>query len=156
MKYAKIRKYDVTNGPGIRVTLFVSGCTHDCIGCFNKEQQNFNYGEEWTKDTEDYFIELIKNENIVGVNILGGEPMQQDTYTMLNILKRIKEETGKSIWLWTGYTINEIMLDEEKSSLLNYIDTIIDGKFEIDKRDLNLKYRGSSNQNVYDLKKLSI
>ena len=110
MKYAKIRKLDVTNGPGIRTTLFVSGCTHNCEGCFNKEQQDFNYGNEFTKETEDEFIELTKARQIRGVNILGGEPMQQVMDdTLLNLLKRIKLETDKPIWLWSGYTFEEII-----------------------------------------------
>ena len=101
MNYAKIRKLDVTNGPGIRTTLFVSGCTHNCEGCFNKEQQDFNYGNKFTKETEDEFIQLTKNKQIKGVNILGGEPMQQIMDdTLLNLLKRIKLETDKPIWLW--------------------------------------------------------
>ena len=137
MKYAKIRKLDVTNGPGVRTTLFVSGCTHNCEGCFNKEQQDFNYGNEFTKEIEDEFIELTKSRQIKGVNILGGEPMQQimDDY-LLNLLKRIKAETNKPIWLWS-----------------KEVDILIDGKFELDKRDIMLKYRGSANQRVIDVKK---
>ena len=110
MKYAKIRKLDVTNGPGVRTTIFVSGCTHNCEGCFNKEQQDFNYGNKFTKETEDEFIQLTKNKQIKGVNILGGEPMQQIMDdTLLNLLKRIKLETDKPIWLWSGYTFEEIV-----------------------------------------------
>ena len=140
MRYAKIRKLDVTNGPGIRTTLFVSGCTHNCEGCFNKEQQDFNYGNEFTKETENEFIEYTKSRQIKGVNILGGEPMQQTKDdSLLNLLKRIKIETNKPIWLWSGYKFE--------------VDVLIDGKFEIEKRDLMLKYRGSENQRVIDVKK---
>lgn len=147
MNYSLIREMDVTNGPGIRVTLFVSGCTHNCNGCFNKEQQDFNNGELFTKETEDLFISYVKNDIVVGVNILGGEPLQQDI-TLYSLLKRIKRETNKSIWLWTGYTLDTIPVN--KLSILDYIDVLIDGRFELDKRDLKLKYRGSKNQNVYD------
>ena len=77
MKYSKIRKLDVTNGPGIRVSLFVSGCSHNCEGCFNKDQQDFNYGDDWTDETEKYFLDLVSNPMVVGLNILGGEPLQQ-------------------------------------------------------------------------------
>ncbi|WP_289129166.1 anaerobic ribonucleoside-triphosphate reductase activating protein [Clostridium saudiense] len=154
MNYAKIRKLDVTNGPGIRTTLFVSGCTHNCEGCFNKEQQDFNYGNKFTKETEDEFIQLTKNKQIKGVNILGGEPMQQIIDdTLLNLLKRIKLETDKPIWLWSGYTFEEIVNNPKRLEILREVDVLIDGKFQADKRDIMLKYRGSSNQRVIDVKK---
>lgn len=154
MKYAKIRKLDVTNGPGVRTTIFVSGCTHNCEGCFNKEQQDFNYGNDFTKETEDEFIELTKSRQIKGVNILGGEPMQQVMDdTLLKLLKRIKLETNKPIWLWSGYTFEEIINNSKRAEILREVDVLIDGKFEADKRDIMLKYRGSSNQRVIDVKK---
>ena len=154
MNYAKIRKLDVTNGPGIRTTLFVSGCTHNCEGCFNKEQQDFNYGNKFTKETEDEFIQLTKNKQIKGVNILGGEPMQQIMDdTLLNLLKRIKLQTDKPIWLWSGYTFEEIVNNPKRLEILREVDVLIDGKFQADKRDIMLKYRGSSNQRVIDVKK---
>ena len=154
MNYAKIRKLDVTNGPGIRTTLFVSGCTHNCEGCFNKEQQDFNYGNKFTKETEDEFIQLTKNKQIKCVNILGGEPMQQIMDdTLLNLLKRIKLETDKPIWLWSGYTFEEIVNNPKRLEILREVDVLIDGKFQADKRDIMLKYRGSSNQRVIDVKK---
>ena len=154
MNYAKIRKLDVTDGPGIRTTLFVSGCTHNCEGCFNKEQQDFNYGNKFTKETEDEFIQLTKNKQIKGVNILGGEPMQQIMDdTLLNLLKRIKLETDKPIWLWSGYTFEEIVNNPKRLEILREVDVLIDGKFQADKRDIMLKYRGSSNQRVIDVKK---
>ena len=154
MKYAKIRKLDVTNGPGIRTTLFVSGCTHNCEGCFNKEQQDFNYGNEFTKEIENEFIEYTKSRQIKGVNILGGEPMQQTKDdSLLNLLKRIKIETNKPIWLWSGYKFEEIIIEPKMLELLKQVDVLIDGKFEIEKRDLMLKYRGSENQRVIDVKK---
>ena len=153
MKYAKIRKLDVTNGPGVRTTLFVSGCTHNCEGCFNKEQQDFNYGNEFTKETEDEFIELTKSRQIKGVNILGGEPMQQIMDdTLLNLLRRIKTETNKPIWLWSGYTFEEL-LDLYGSKIFYNIDILIDGEFDVDKKDLTLKLRGSSNQRIIDVQK---
>jgi anaerobic ribonucleoside-triphosphate reductase activating protein len=154
VKYAKIRKLDVTNGPGVRTTIFVSGCTHNCEGCFNKEQQDFNYGNDFTKETEDEFIELTKSRQIKGVNILGGEPMQQVMDdTLLKLLKRIKLETNKPIWLWSGYTFEEIINNSKRAEMLREVDVLIDGKFEADKRDIMLKYRGSSNQRVIDVKK---
>lgn len=154
MRYAQIRKFDVTNGPDVRTTLFVTGCTNNCEGCFNKELQDFNYGEEWTKETEDKFLEYAKNENVNGVNILGGEPMEQVMDDSLyNLLLRIKNETGKSIWLWSGYLYEEIIKDNSKKRLLELVDVLVDGRFIIAKRDITLKYRGSSNQRVIDVKK---
>lgn len=154
MNYSKIRKFDVSNGPGIRTTLFVSGCTNNCEGCFNKDLQDFNYGDKWTKETEEEFIEYVKNPNVKGVNILGGEPMDQiQDKDLLNLLKRIKEETKKSIWLWSGYLYEDIIKNENRLSILSSVDVLIDGRFEIDKRNISLKYRGSSNQRVIDVLK---
>ena len=154
MKYAKIRKYDISNAPGICTTLFVSGCTHNCDECFNKEQQDFNYGNEFTKEIEDEFIEYSKSKQVKAVNILGGEPMQQlMDNTLLKLLKRIKLEVNKPIWLWSGYTFEEIVNNPKRAEILREVDVLIDGKFEADKRDLMLKYRGSSNQRVIDVKK---
>lgn len=152
MNYAKIRKFDVSNGPGVRATLFVSGCTNNCAGCFNKDLQDFNYGNKWTKEVEDEFINQIKNPNVVGVNILGGEPMDQIKDKCLpNLLKRIKEETNKSIWLWSGYIYEDIINCSKKSEILSYVDVLVDGRFELDKRNISLKYRGSWNQRVIDI-----
>ena len=154
MKYAKIRKYAISNAPGICTTLFVSGCTHNCDECFNKEQQDFNYGNEFTKEIEDEFIEYVKSKQVKGVNILGGEPMQQlMDNTLLNLLRRIKKEINKPIWLWSGYTFEEIVNNPKRAEILREVDVLIDGKFEADKRDLMLKYKGSSNQRVIDVKK---
>lgn len=153
MRYEKIRKFDVSNAPGVRSTLFVTGCTHDCKGCFNKELQDFGAGEVWTQEDEDNFVSYVKNDNVVGVNILGGEPMQQVMDDCLpNLLKRVKEETGKSIWLWSGYLLEQILEDEKRRKILEYVDVLVDGRFEIDKRNINLKYRGSENQRVIDVK----
>ena len=152
MKYAKIRKFDTANGPGVRATLFVSGCRFNCKGCFNKEAQDFDYGNEFTKEIEDEFIGYIKNPNVVGVNLLGGEIMQQDTNTILNLVKRIKKETGKNIWCWTGYRYEDLIKIDGKIEILKYIDVLVDGQFIEDKKDLMLKYRGSTNQRVIDVK----
>ena len=154
MKYAKIRKLDVTNGPGVRTTLFVSGCTHNCPECFNKDQQSFQYGELWTEEVEEQFLSYVKNPNVHGVSILGGEPMQQlMDDSLLKLLTRIKEETNKEIWLWSGYKFEEIITNPKRLELLKEVDILIDGKFELDKRDIMLKYRGSANQRVIDVKK---
>ena len=154
MNYGKIRKFDVSNGPGVRATLFVSGCTNNCEGCFNKDLQDFSYGEKWTKDIEDDFIKQVMNPNIVGVNILGGEPMDQiRDKDLSNLLKRIKLETNKSIWLWSGYLYENIINSINRNDILKYVDVLIDGRFELNKRNISLKYRGSSNQRVIDVVK---
>ena len=154
MNYAQIRKLDVTNGPDVRTTLFVSGCTHNCDGCFNKEQQDFNYGNEFTKEKEDEFISYTLNPHVKGVNILGGEPMQQiKDGTLLNLLRRIKKETNKPIWLWSGYTFDNIINNPKRLELLKEVDVLIDGQFQIANRNIMLKYRGSSNQRVIDVSK---
>lgn len=153
MKYAKIRKFDVANAPYVCSTLFVSGCTHNCIDCFNKEAQDFNFGEDFIKETEDYFIEISKNKNIKGINILGGEPMQQIMdNTLLNLLKRLNTEVKKPIWLWSGYTFEEIIDNSKRLELLKEVDVLVDGRFDINKKDLTLKHRGSSNQRIIDVK----
>ena len=152
MRYAKIRKFDVANGPDIRTTLFVTGCTNNCEGCFNRDLQDFNSGELWTKEIEDEFLSYVKNPNIKGVNILGGEPMEQTMDdSLVNLLKRVKEETGKDIWLWSGYIYENIINDEKKRRILEQVDVLIDGRFQLENRDIKLKYRGSSNQRVIDV-----
>lgn len=155
MKYTTIRKLDVSNGPGVRVTLFVSGCTHKCEGCFNEDLQDFNNGDDWTKDTEDMFIGYLKNPVVVGINLLGGEPLQQTMDdSLLNLLKRAKEECpDKDIWMWTGDVFEDILGNEKKMELLKYADVLVDGKFDLSKRNIKLKYRGSENQRVLDVVK---
>ena len=154
MNYAEIRKFDVTNGPGIRVSLFVSGCTNNCEGCFNTELQNFNYGNLWTDESEELFMSYLKNTNIKGVSILGGDPMDQiKDKSLVNLLKRIKDETNHSIWLWSGYLYEEIVMNTNRNEILSYVDVLIDGRFQLDTRDIKLKFRGSSNQRVIDVSK---
>lgn len=154
MNYAKIRKFDVANGPGIRTTLFVSGCTNNCEGCFNKELQDFNYGNKWDEKIADEFLSYVKNPNIEGVNILGGEPMQQTMDdSLVNLLKRIRQETKKPIWLWSGFLYENIIKDEKKKRILDEVDVLVDGLFKIELRNIKLKYRGSENQRVIDVKK---
>lgn len=159
MKYAQIRKYDTANGPGIRSTLFVSGCTHRCAGCFNQDYQDFNYGDTWTEEVENNFIEMVKDSNVHGVTILGGEPLQQDD-SMASLFIRIKEDTGKSLWVFTGYTFEHLLqmiangtATKTMVMALLYADVLVDGPFIESKKDLRLKFRGSSNQRILDVKK---
>lgn len=154
MRYAQMRKYDISNGPGVRATLFVSGCTHNCEDCFNKEYQDFNYGKTWTKMDESVFLRYAEDKNIVGINILGGEPLQQIMDNDLeNLLIKIKLITNKPIWLWTGYKLEDIANNSKAMAILKNVDVLIDGKFKKELKDLKLKYRGSSNQRIIDMKK---
>lgn len=146
IRYALIRDMDISNGEGISVSLFVQGCNFHCPGCFNKETWDFASGKEWNAAIENSFIELGKRDYITHISVLGGEPLQQDD-DLLNLLKRIKREVGKPVFLWTGYEFENI--PKEKLVLLNYTDKITDGKFIEELKDLNLKFKGSSNQKIY-------
>lgn len=156
MKYANIKKYDIANGPGVRVSLFVSGCNHHCKGCFNKDAWDFNYGNDFTKDTIKEIIESLEKDYITGITILGGEPMELvNQQGILPLLKLIKEKfPNKTIWLYSGFTIEQInkMDNPEAKEILNIIDVLVDGKFEEDLFDANLYFRGSSNQRIIDIK----
>lgn len=160
MYYADIKKYDVANGPGVRISLFVSGCTHCCKGCFNEAAWDFKYGNEFTDKEEEEIIEYLKKDFISGITVLGGEPFEYvNQKGILPLLKRVREEfPNKSIWVFSGYLfdkdivgkmLNEFDVTEE---LLSYIDVIVDGKFELKNKNLRLKFRGSSNQRIIDVK----
>lgn len=152
MKYAQMRKYDISNGPGVRATLFVSGCTHNCEDCFNKDYQDFNFGKEMADEDVKQFLVYVMDKNVVGVNILGGEPLQQTMDNKLELLlKIIKLEIKKPIWLWTGYKLEDVVNNTKIMNILNYVDVLIDGRFEKNLKDLNLRYCGSSNQRVIDM-----
>jgi anaerobic ribonucleoside-triphosphate reductase activating protein len=149
MRYAKIRRMDISNGEGISTSLFVQGCFFRCPFCFNKDTWNFDEGKEWTNDIENKFIELCKAEFINHVSILGGEPLQQDD-DLLKLLIRVKQEVGKPIWLWTGYEFDKIPND--KREILNYIDILTDGKFIDELKDSKLYFKGSSNQRTINVR----
>lgn len=149
MNYAQLRKYDIANGTGVRTTLFVSGCHFHCRGCFNEAYQDFHYGAEFTDEVLDTVIEYVSNPIVEGLSILGGEPFDQDMQVIQTILAHIKDKTGKNIWVWTGYTYDHIA--QTFPEALQMIDVMVDGPFEIGKRDLRLKFRGSSNQRIIDV-----
>ena len=152
MNYAQLRHYDVANGPGVRASIFVSGCKFNCKGCFNKEAQDFNYGNIYTKEVENKFMEYVLDDNVKGISILGGEPLMQTMDdSLLNLLKRIKKESNKEIWMWTGFIYETAILDEKRKEILNYVDVLVDGQFDESKKVLNLKFRGSTNQRIIDL-----
>ena len=152
MNYAQIRKYDVANGVGIRTTLFVSGCHFNCPGCFNKEYQDFSFGKVFDDAQMQKFIDLGKGESISGYSFLGGEPLDQlNDDTLLRTVKAIKEQTGKSIWLWTGYVFEN--LTEKQLEIVKYVDVLVDGPFIEAQKDMRLLFRGSSNQRIIDVQK---
>lgn len=150
MYYAQMRKFDIANGLGIRATLFVSGCTHHCPGCFNEAYQDFHYGKPWDEAAEALFMSYVKDDNVHGVSILGGEPMQQDD-SLKNLLKRIKEETGKSIWIYSGDLYENLIQHPHQRETLQYCDVLVDGPFIESLKDLRLQFRGSSNQRIIDV-----
>lgn len=152
MRYGQIRKYDVSNGTGIRVSFFVTGCTHNCYNCFNEEYQDPGFGTVWTEETTEEVISYLDKDQIEGLSILGGEPFQ-NVNDLKDILAAIKKEINKDVWVWTGYTLEEILEDKEMSKLLSEIDVLIDGRFVERLKDLTLKFRGSSNQRIIDVKK---
>ena len=151
MNYAEMKKLDVANGPGIGSTLFVSGCHFNCKGCFNKAAQAFDFGKPFTKEEEDRFIGYLQSPHVRVANILGGEVFHQKEEDILSLVKRIKEETDVDIWMWTGFTFEELSKFPKKMEILKYVDTLIDGRFNLELRDLSLKYRGSSNQRIIDV-----
>lgn len=153
MHYAQMRKFDIANGIGIRTTLFVSGCTHRCPNCFNQDYQAFDYGKIWDQTAEDTFMSYVKDANVHGVTILGGEPMEQtQDEDLYNLFKRIKTETNQTIWVYSGYTFEAILKDEKKRRLLEWCDVLVDGPFIESLKDIKLKFRGSSNQTIIDVK----
>lgn len=159
MHYADIKKIDVANGPGVRVSLFVSGCNHHCKGCFNQEAWDFNYGKEFTEDTINEILEYMKPDYIEGITLLGGEPFEYENQKeLLKLVRRIKQEyPNKSIWSFTGFEFDKDIMDDmcnkydETKELISYIDVMVDGKFDIDKKVLGLKFKGSTNQRTIDV-----
>lgn len=157
MKYAKIKKTDVANGPGVRVSIFVSGCHHHCEGCFNSEAWDFNYGNNFTEDTIQEIIEAMNHDYITGLSLLGGEPFELiNQKGLLPLLKKVKEVyPDKTIWAYSGFLYDELkeMDYPETKEILSLIDVLVDGKFVESLKDPNLYFRGSSNQRVIDMKK---
>ena len=170
MNYASLKTYDTANGPGVRVSLFVSGCEHYCKDCFNSEAWDFNYGEEFTEDTLHQVIEAMTKSWIYGITILGGEPMNpKNVIEVSKIIARIRcSFPNKTIWVYSGYTLEELLsryqnmfinpnMNQEVAfatgSILKNIDVLVDGRFVAELKDLKLRFRGSSNQRIIDMKK---
>lgn len=154
VKYNTIRDMDISNGEGIACSIFFQGCSHHCEGCFNPETWSFDTGKEFTEEVQHKFIEMCKKPYIKCISLLGGEPFDQDSYELYNFLKRLKQEVNKPVYLWTGYLYEELL--EKDCNIKNIfeeklISVLIDGEFILQKRDLMLKLRGSSNQRVIRL-----
>jgi anaerobic ribonucleoside-triphosphate reductase activating protein len=150
MHYGKINPISIENGPGVRVSLFVSGCRNRCEGCFNPETWSFTYGQEFTWETVHEIERLVNDPNVEGLSILGGDPFEPENRDWVNTLCAYIQHNcpGKTIWVWTGYLWEDI----QELPIMRYIDVLVDGRFEEDKKDLRLKYRGSWNQRVIDVK----
>ena len=160
MNFAKINKNDIANGIGIRVTLFVSGCTHYCKGCFNKEAWDFDFGQLFDEGVQNELLEALNPSYIGGLTLLGGEPMEpQNQRALLPFLKRVKEVyKNKTVWCYSGYTFEELTgasraRCEVTDEVLSLIDILVDGEFQEELKDISLRFKGSSNQRIIDMNK---
>lgn len=161
MNYGTIKTYDIANGLGVRVSLFVSGCRHHCKGCFNAETWDFNYGQPYTQETERQILEALKPYYIQGFSLLGGEPFEPENQPeLVKLLKKIRETyPEKDIWCYTGYLYDVDLIPGGKvytdvtDEMLSYIDILVDGEFIEAEKDITLQFRGSRNQRIIDLKK---
>lgn len=153
MRFANIRKLDIQNGPGCRVSLFTQGCNIQCKGCFNSSIFSYEGGNVWTEDSKKHFLELCDRPQIRGISILGGEPLSPQNYDDLkDLFKSFRERfPEKTIWMWTGHVFEK--LDDKQLEVVNLVDVLVDGPWIIDLGDFNLKFRGSSNQRIIDVKK---
>lgn len=152
MYYSGIKEFDISNGPGIRTSLYVSGCTHHCKGCFNKETWDFNNGVPYTLETEDYIIDQLKERD--GLSLLGGDPFDNlKDLDLYDLIARVRKEyPDKTIWCWTGYTYEEIIKNEDLYNFFSLLDVVVDGRFVESRKDIKLKFKGSTNQRVINVK----
>ncbi len=161
MNYASIKEFDIANGPGVRISLFVSGCRHHCKGCFNQETWDFAYGQPFTQEVEEDILRGLKDDNIQGLSLLGGEPMDPDNQPgWLSLAREVKKRyPSKDIWCYTGYLFDKDILGwmkgeiPETRELLQYVDVFVDGPFMEDRKDISLVFRGSGNQRIIDVRK---
>lgn len=161
MNYAEIKPTDIANGEGVRVSLFVSGCTRRCKNCFNQIAWDFHYGNPFTRETEDMLIQMLTPDYIAGLTLLGGDPFEPSNQrALLPFVKRVKEIfPQKNIWCYTGYTYQDGEIAEKQANcevtrdLISCLDMLVDGRFEEELKDIRLKFRGSSNQRVIDVKR---
>ena len=151
MRFAQIRKEDISNGPGIRVSLFVQGCNRHCDGCFNPETWDYDKGQIFNRRIQELFLDLGKEKKITGFSILGGEPLDQDE-RMFELIKKIKERyPDKTIWMWTGHTYED--LTDKQMEIVKLIDVLVDGPFIMSQKCPGKRFRGSTNQRIIDIKK---
>lgn len=155
MNYAKITKHDIANGKGVRVVLWVSGCSHHCVGCQNPDTRDDNYGNRFRPEDLSDIITLLREDWISGLTLSGGDPLKPSNVKVCTIVAACAKSNvpNKDIWCWTGYTWDEIISREDCNDILQYVDVLVDGEFVKDKYDISLKWRGSSNQRVIDVKK---
>lgn len=154
MNYADIKQYDVANGPGVRISLFVSGCNHHCKDCFNEVAWDFNYGTPFTEETIDLILDYLAPDYVAGLTLLGGEPMEPVNQAgLLPLVRKVKERyPNKSIWCFTGFLFDKDIVEKmfetvpETKELVSYFDIMVDGKFVAELKNLNLRFKGSSNQ----------
>lgn len=159
MYYGALKTCDIANGSGVRVTLFVSGCTNKCKGCFQKETWDFHYGTLYTEETEEEILKALRPSYIRGLTLLGGEPFEiENQKELVKLLRRVKKELPeKNIWCYTGFILDKDLIDggkrhcEVSDEMLSYLDVLVDGKFEESLKDIRLKFRGSSNQRLIDM-----
>ena len=156
MNYAAIKNCDIANGPGVRVSLFVSGCTHRCKGCFNEIAWDFNYGEPFTEEVEEKILAMLKPDYIQGITLLGGEPFEpQNQEAIVGLLRKIKEKyPNKNIWAYSGYLFDRDILSGrlgDTREYISYLDVLVDGPFIMEKKNLSLRFRGSENQRLIDV-----
>lgn len=152
MNYAQIRKYDIANGPGVRTTIFLTGCTLNCKNCFNKEYQNFHFGKVFDEKAFDEVMDCLSDSNISGLSVLGGEPFD-NLAGLKEFITKVRAKTEKDIWVYSGYTFEELLEKDGAMDVLKNIDVLVDGRFVEDLKDLKLKFRGSSNQRIIDMKR---
>lgn len=161
MNYGNIKNCDIANGEGVRVSLFVSGCTHHCKNCFNAETWDFSYGEPFTKETEEKIIKMLEPEYIDGLSLLGGEPFEPENQAvLLPFIKKVKKiYPEKTIWCYTGYRLDKELLSDSRArceytdEMLSYIDILVDGEFVQELYDISLSFKGSSNQRIINVPK---
>ena len=164
MNYGEIKKYDIADGPGVRVTLFVSGCRHHCKGCFNAETWDFHYGNPYTEKTEKEILDALNHPYIAGLTLLGGEPFEPENQReLVKLLKKVREMyPEKNIWSYSGYVYDKDLIPggraytEVADEMLSYIDVLVDGPFVEDLKDITLQFRGSSNQRILNLREMKL
>lgn len=151
MNYAKVTKHDIANGNGVRVVLWVSGCDHHCKGCHNPETWDSDYGKPFSFDVYEKLVSALGHDYVAGLTFSGGDPMKpENVATCMMVANAVKQKfPNKDIWCWTGYTMDELMNRDDSKAFMQYIDYLVDGEFVENLKDISLRWRGSSNQNIY-------